>query len=428
MKSMTLRITALLLACLCLCAQAFAEEEDPAVIRVGDVSYPLSMVQFALDPYFDLADAQEETLTLEDRKEIADQVVERLVGVAVIENKLAETGHNTFTDSETEILNAEARRQYEETWQQMFKAAQEYAPDVTETEVTDWLDQKGYTVQAFLRELMTRERESRILDLYCADVTVTDEEVRAYFCEMYLDPDRERYADNIPLFEEEILGTESQSFYTPEGYRTLRNIQLDYPEEIQSALNALYLEGRKAVSEAQTAYSDLAAAAAAGEDTTKPKETYDAKMAAMRELEAKYLAKEEEAIPLLQDKLDAIRAEKEAGVGIDTLIAKYSTAQSDSASLYHPKSEQWSESARKAIDAMQSPGELSAPFADESGVHLAYYESDVEGGERLLTTEENELLRSSALLNAKRMKLQTLAEEWRKDYEIFTDASLLKLE
>ena len=423
------RLIALMIACMMLLPQALAaEEEDPEVIRVGKVSFPLSVAQFALDPYFDLADTQGETLTLEDRKEIADQVVEHLVGVAVIENKLAETGHDEFTDSEMEILNAEARRQYEETWQQMFKAAQEYAPEVTEAEVTDWLTEKGYTVKAFLRELMTQERESRILDLYCADVTVTEEEVKAFFHEMYLDPDQERYENNIPLFEEEILGTENQSFYTPEGYRTLKNIQLDYPEEIRSALNALYLEGRKAVSEAQTAYSDLAAAAAAGEDTAKLKETYDGKIAAVRNLEAKYLAKEEEAIPLLQDKLDAIRAEAEAGIGIDTLIAKYSTAKTDSASLYHPKSEQWSESARKVIDAMKSPGELSAPFADESGVHLAYYESDVEGGPRLLTTEENDLLRASALLYAKRLKLQTLVEEWRKDYEVFTDASLLKLE
>ncbi len=422
------RLIGMTMACLFLLAQAAVAEDDPVVVRVGNVSYPLSVAQFALDPYFDLAEVQGEALTPEDRKEIAEQVVERLVGVAVIESKLAETGHSTFSESETEILKAEARRQYEATWQEMYRSAQEYVPEVTEKEVTDWLTEKGYTYEAFLRELMTRERESRILDLYCADVKVTEEEVKSFFREMYLEPEQERYADNIPLFEEEILGTENQSFYTPEGYRTLKNIQLDFPEEIQSALNALYIEGRKAVSEVQTAYSDLAAAAAAGEDTARLKEIYDGKAAVMRELEAKYRAKEEEAIPLLQDRLDAIRAEMEAGAGIEALQAKYSTAATESASLYHPKSEQWSESAHRAIDAMKSPGELSAPFADESGVHLAYYESDVEGGPRLLTAEENELLRSSALLYAKRMKLQKLVEEWRKDYEIFADASLLKLE
>ena len=430
MKSMILRFTAILLVCLCLCAQVFAEEEDPVVVRAGKFGYTLSEAQEALNGYSDLALATGETLTEEEKQQIIDSLMDRLVGLAIIQNKLDEAGVNEFTEDEMEILTEEARRQYDYSWQELYRQTQEYAPDVTEEQITAFLAEQGYTVKSFLRELMVNERESRILDLYCRDVKMTDEEIRAYYEENFLNPDREKYAENIPLYEEEILKTDNESFYTPEGYRCIKNLQLDFPEDITTALGLLNLEGRKAVSEAQTAYNDLAAAAAAGEDTAPLKETYDEKMAAVHDLENRYRAKAAEAIPLLQETIDTIRSRLESGTSIETLLREYSTDQSQTGEdkagvLYHADSTIWTEEAHAAIDAMTAPGQLSEPFVDTDGVHLAYYVSDYPGGERLLTKEENETLRSSALLYAKRVRLQELIDGWKADYEIMTDSSSL---
>ncbi len=426
------RASGMLLACLLLVfGGSFAEEADPVIVRVGEVGYPLSVVQFALDPYWDLAEVSDEELTEEDIREVKDAVINHIIDLGVIENKLMETGRNDFTEDEMDILRAEASARFEQTWQQVYQDALSYDADVTEEEVTSWMISKGYTKDAFLREMMTAERETRILDLYCADVTVTDEDCEQYYREKFLEPDREKYAGDVPRYEKEIILTGAEAFYVPEGYRYLKNILLPFPEEIKSQLDGMQLEGNKKVRDVQTAYDNLARAAADGEDTAPLKETYDRKLAALREYEDLYRQKEEEAIPLLQETIGEIREQLAAGVSIDSLLKEYSLDQMQTGSdkpgmLYHTDSVYWPEDMRAAVDAMTRIGELSEAFADDEGVHLMYYAGDVPGGERILTGEEQAQLRESALYSAQREKLSGLIEEWKTAYEISADASLLR--
>ena len=90
-------VPALMLAAVLLFATAAgAEEADLAAVRVGEVVYPLSVAQFAVDPYADIAAVNDEELTEADKQEIIDSVMDHLVSLAVIENKLMETGHHDF--------------------------------------------------------------------------------------------------------------------------------------------------------------------------------------------------------------------------------------------------------------------------------------------------------------------------------------------
>ena len=415
---------------LLLCAQTCLAEEDPVVVRVGKVTYPLSVAQFALDPYLDLAEVNGEELSEEDISALKDQVVDHLVSLGVIENKLMETGNNDFTEDEQDILRAEASNRFEQTWQQVYQSTRSYDTSVTEDEITSWMISKGYTKDAFYRELMVSERESRILDLYCSDVTVTDEEAQQYYQEAFLNPDREKYEHDVPRYEKEILLTGMESFWVPEGYRYLKNILLAFPESILADLDAMQVEGQKKVTEVQKAYNKLAEAAADGEDMTSAKEAYDKKLAALREYEDRYRAKEKEAIPLLQSKIDLIRGQLASGVSIDSLLKEYSLDQQQTGSdkpgmLYHTDSEYMTDEMKAAVNAMTSIGELSEAFADEKGVHLMYYAGDVPGGERKLTAEEQAQLKESALYAAQTDKLAGLIEEWKPAYEIETHADLL---
>ena len=106
----------MLAAVLLVAAAAGAEEADPAAVRVGEVVYPPSVAQFAVDPYADIAAVNDEELTEADKQEIIDSVMDHLVSLAVIENKLMETVHHDFTPDETDILRAAAASQYESTW------------------------------------------------------------------------------------------------------------------------------------------------------------------------------------------------------------------------------------------------------------------------------------------------------------------------
>ena len=409
---------------------AAAEAADPAVVRVGEVVYSLSVAQFAVDPYADIAEAGGEELTEEEKQEIIRSVMDHLVNLAVIENKLMETGHHDFTPDEMDILRAAAASQYENTWQTLYRQAQDAGFDATEAEITAWMDEAGYTQEAFLREIKAQEWESRILDLYCSDVTVTEEEAEKYYRETFLEPDRAKYAGNIPQYEQDALAGGIQVFYMPEGYRYIKNILLAFPEEIETGLAAIRTEGKKQASAVQKAYEKLAAAAAAGEDIAPLKERYDEITARLREQEEKYLAKAREAIPLLQETIDTIREKLAAGISIETLLQEYSLDQQQTGTdkpgaLYHPDSELWPEDAKAVLNALETPGELSRPYADEQGVHLFFYAGDAPGGERILTGEERIQLRESALYAAQTEKLSGLVEEWKQDYEITVDASLI---
>ena len=409
-----------------------AEDEDPVVVRVNSVTYPLSVVSFALNPYWDLAEVNGEELTSEEIRETAEQVIGHFISLGVIENKLMETGNNDFTEDEMDILRAEAASQFEQTWQRIYQDTLSYDSSVTEEEVSSWMTVNGYTQEAFLRELMVNERENRILDLYCSDVSVTEEEVQAYYQETFLGPDTEKYRENVPLYEEEILLTDSEAFYIPEGYRYIKNILLPFPEGIAQELNALQVQGKKLVKKAQAAYDKLAEAAAAGEDIAPLKEKYDHIMERISSLEEKYREKEREAIPLLKEQTDLIREQFDAGIRIETLLKKYSMDQQQTGTdkpgaLYHPDSVLWPEDARKVIDRMTAPGQLSEPYADEEGVHLIYYAGDAPGGERQLTEEQQEQLKASALYHAQTERLEQLIETWKEDDQISTDLSYLDL-
>lgn len=405
-----------------------AKENDPVAVRVGDVSYPLSLVQFSVDPYVDIAEAADEELTEEDKQNILQETVERFIGIGVIENKLREAGKNDFTEDEMDILRAEAARQYEQTWQQIYRDARNYANDITEQEITAWMTQKGYTQDAFLRELMASERESRILDLYCADVTMTDEDVQRYYREQFLEPDREKYQSDVPRYEEEVMVGGLNAFYIPEGYRYIKNFLLAYPEEVENELAAIQMKGRKVVSAAQKAYNKLAEAAAAGEELTELKAAYDKKLEAVNALEQQYREKEKDALPLLADTIASIREQLAAGISIETLLAEYSLDQQQTGTdkpgaLYHADSTLWPREAHEVIDAVTQIGGLSEPYCDQLGVHLIYYAGDAPGGERALSLDEQMQLKQSALYYYQLEKLNELIDGWRSDYDIFTDFS-----
>ena len=420
------RFVSLLLMLILLLPSVSAGEE--AAVRVGQIEYPLSLARYMLDSYVYLAEAGGRSLTGEEMREAADAVRDRLISLGVIENRLTELGQNSFTEDEMDILRAEAARQYEQAWQQIYQDTLTYDASVTESEVTSWMSSIGYTQDAFLRELMVSEREGRILDLYCGDVTVSEEEIRRYYEDSFLNPDRERYADNIPLYEKEILMGGNEAFYTPEGYRYIKNILLPYPEEITGELDALRLEGKRRSYAVQTAYYALADAAAAGEDLAEKKADYDARVKELESQEDAYRAKEREAVPMLADTISSIREQLAAGISIDTLLARYSQDQQQTGAdrpgaLYHPASAVWPEEAHQAIGALTEPGQLSEPYTDEEGIHLIYYAGDAPGGPRDLTPEEREALRASALYAAQTQRLTDLIEVWKQGYEITADLS-----
>lgn len=428
---MTKRMLAALLTLLLplFCAAA---EEAPAV-RVGDVSYSAQTVQFSLTAAMDLYAAQGRTLDEAERQQLLEETLDRFVGLGLIENKLRETGDDAFSDVEEQRMRTLAQSSYEEMWQSLYHQLLEAGEDVTEQDVTQWLTQQGYTLDAYYQEALAAARYERILAQYCADVTVGQPQVLAHYLTVFVEPDQARYQHNIPLYEQEILHTGSEAFYVPEGYRYIKHILLPFPEDIMTELNAIDRRIEAAEAERQTAYDDLAQAAAGGLDIAPYKAAYDEKVAAIESLVSDSEQAMAKALPALEEKTDHIAQRLSRGESFETLMSEYSsdsTLQSpdEPGMLFHPQSESWAERFRQAAASLSQPGDVSRPVVTTAGVHIIRYMADAPGGVHVLNAQEQAALEQSALHAAQLEKLNALMLDWREDYAVTTDSSLLSVQ
>ena len=415
---------------------SLAETDDPAVVRVGDFTYLQSVVQGSLDSMLELSEMlRGDAPTEEEKAARLQSTIDSFVGLGVIENKLAEAGKNDFTDAEIEQLNQAARSKYEELWQLLYQQMQKNDATVTEEAVTEQMEDMGYTFQAIYDELELQTRQNRAIELFVGDIVLTQDQVDAYYEEQFVGPDREDYEGNVAKYDQEILMNNNEAFYTPEGYRYIRQIVLEIPEEALKAAKTEQVALNRATQAMATALQQLALSATTAEkweDMADAKALYDEAAEALNTAQADYTRRlEAEALPLVQETTDEIMEQYNAGIDFKSLINRYSTDRTDrnvngDGYPFHPDSTMWPENFKKAASALEKPGDISEPFVTEQGIHILCYAGDVPAGEHVLTDEERELLNTAALRYYQMEKLNALVEEWQGDYEIETHPELLK--
>lgn len=428
-------LTVMILLFLLTAGNALADD-DPAAVRVGEINYPLSLAQFSYQSGIDAAEGLSlETLTDEDRQLILDSTMERLVQNALLENRMQEKGKADFTDAEQEIMRSMAQSRYEQLWQGLYQKLRESSEDVTEKQVSEWMNEQGYTVDAIFREYRIQELQFRAFEMYCKDVTITTKDVAEYYENTYVAPDRERYEHDVPLYEKEILLKNNEAFFVPEGYRYIKHILLAYPDELVDALRP-YAERLKAAQEKlQEAYQSLADAAtqvAEMNDLLPWREAYDEAKAEETEAEQAYLDKREEALDILKPVTDEIIRRYQAGEPFENLMKEFSTdtnfqSPEEPGFPFHPESTNWPEAFRAAAAELEKPGDLSQPVATDMGIHIIQYAGDMATGEHALTDEEQKALEEATLYAARLDRLHTLMESWKQDYEIETHPELIEL-
>lgn len=427
---------ALILAVMLLFGTAFAEEtEDPVVIRVDNVTFTKSQVQSTLNTDISLSEVLGGVyLTDEEKAAQRDATMERLVGVGLIQAKLQDAGKNDFTPEEDESLKAAARNSYEQYWQGLWQKAEASDEDFSEEQITEFMQDAGYTVEAFYEEYKASERRYRAIELFCPGMILTDDMVQEYYEEQFLNPDKERYENNIDLYEEEVLAPKNESFWTPEGYRAIQQILLDYPDEVTKGLKKERARVNRAAKETADAFQTLAVAAttAAGwEEMAGPRAAYDAAAAETENAYRDYVQKREAMTgPLIQPVVDAIQTEYTSGSDFESLITKYSKDTNEmnlagGGYPFHPESKNWLEEFTAAASALQKPGDISGPVFTDLGIHILYYASDIPAGEHILNESEKETLKTSAMNYYQGLELEKLIEEWKQEYEIEIHPELL---
>lgn len=435
MKHHRHRLIILLTLLLCFGVPALAEADDPIVVRVGEVVYPRSVVQFAYTSSLDVVNAFNGDVSDEERQALLTSTIERMIGIGVIENKLKELDQYDFTEDELGTLQYTAQQQYEQTWQELYNVLHEQDENITEEEVTQWLADEGYTVDAFFREALVNERQFRIISLYCDDVMLTQSEVQDFYMETYVEPEREKYEHDIDLYESEIVAKNSEAFFVPEGYRYVKYILLPLPYEVKQALKPYGHRIQSALTDAQAKYAELAEAAAEAEsmdDFAVQQSAYREARALLDQETDAYIEKRADALPLVKETTDAIYERYEAGIRFEDLIREYSSDQTcqavDNPGIpFHPDSKNWEGVVHDALAALQKPGDISDPVVTDKGVYIFCYMSDVPSGVHVLTDEEQAAVEAAAVYAAQLEKLQTLLQEWQGDYEIETHPELIDL-
>ncbi len=431
------RILAVILAlCVALGCAALAEANDPVVVRVGDFTYTQSQIQGSLDSVLELSEMlRGDAPTDEEKAARLEATIDSFVGLGVIENKLTEAGKNDFSEAELEDLNKAARGKYEEFWQLLYQQMQQGGETVAEKDVTETLESMGYTFEAIYDEYVLQTRQNRAIELYCDDIVLSQAQVDEYYEEQFVGPDRADYKDDLEKYEAEILANDNESFYTPEGYRYIRQIVLAYPDEAQSAVKREQVQMNRAAQSLTMALQSLTVAATKADswtdDLAEAKTDYDRAAAQMADAQKAYMdALRSATEPLVKDTVDEIMVEFNAGIDFGSLINKYSTDRTDKnlngdGYPFHPDSPNWPQTFTDAARALEKPGDISEPVYTEQGVHILYYAGDVPAGEHVLTDDERKLLNAAALRYYQLEKLDGLLEGWRADYEIETHPELL---
>ncbi len=423
---------------LLLCGSAWAESvaDDPVVVRVGDFSYSQSQLQASLDNALEISEMLRGDAPSEEEKAARlETAIESYIGMGIIENKLTEAGKNDFSETELEDLNQAASSKYDEFWQLLYQQMQKANESVEEKDVTETMEAMGYTFEAILNEYILQARQNRAVELFVGDFALSQEQVDAYYEEQFVAPDREDYQDNLEKYESEILANDNESFYTPEGYRYIRQIVLQYPEEAISACKRLQIQMSRAAQSLTKALQTLTLAATKFDGTTdaisEAKAAYDSAAEQMTDAQNQYMdALRQATEPLIKDQIDEIMSQYNAGIDFGTLLDKYSTDRTDKnlngdGYPFHPDSPNWPQPFTDAARALEKPGDISEPVYTDQGVHILYYAGDVPAGDHVLTDDERKLLNAAALRYYQLEKLNGLVEGWRADYEIETHPELL---
>ena len=415
--------------CLLLPLPAAAEApDDPVIVRVGRVEYTLSLAQYSYQSNLDLMAYQGYYPTEAEKEELKRQTVDHLVELALIENKLAEKGKNTLSDAEETLLRSYAGNAYESLWQSFQQRVKDEGYEATEEQITQWLSEQGYTLDVVYQEALVNVRYSRIFDLYCPDVSVSEEEVEEYFRKTFVGPDREAYENDISRYEREILNTGNESFFTPSGYRIIRQILLPYPQSVVDELNAMQPALEEGAAALESAYNAAADAAIAGGDVEKARAEYQRQAESYAELLGRAADVETGALQLVRETTDEIASRYAAGESFDSLVRTFGAQAGEEAGeemLFHPDSENWAEAFRKNVSALKKPGDITEPFVTSLGIHIVLYQGDLPSGVHELTEEEHEALEASALQARQMEILGEYLAEWKNQYTIETHPELL---
>ena len=281
-------------------------------------------------------------------------------------------------------------------------------------------NQYGYTEDLYVAEsgifYDLEETIERIRAIASEGVTVTDEDVDAYFAELVAN-DQEMFENNTFMYEYYTNMYGYKSSYVPEGYRGVTHILLGVDQELLDNWQAL-------LARLEEAQEDTAAEPVA--DTEPAAESTDAPAAEAADVPAEEPVTQEMVdaarqaiLDEVQPLLDEIKAKLDAGASFEDLILEYGTdpGMQDEATrkngyAVHQDSIVWDPEFTKASMALEKIGDISDPLVTQFGVHLIQYLRDIPGGAVELTDELRAELKPVVQSEKENDAMNALIDQW----------------
>ncbi|MBR5384111.1 MAG: peptidylprolyl isomerase [Clostridia bacterium] len=303
-----------------------------------------------------------------------DAAIDYLVQQAVINKHVRDAGYDQFTEEEQTAFQNEAAVEFEAMLSDYVESY--LTEDTAENRATlheqaiEYYNSLGYTQEYIADELMLSEARERLEADLANNYSPTDEEIDDVF-QLYGAQYQAQYEGNVAMYEYYTQYYGYESWYVPEGYRSVIHILLDVDDEL---LNAFL--------DAQSAWEELSS------DETADADALRAAKLALDEARAAVIASR-------QSDIDAIYTALEQGESFQNLIAAYGTdpGMADEATLaagyhVHPESMLYDSAFTEGAfqEKMQEVGDVSDPVVSQFGIHILYYLADVPGG--LIMTDE----------------------------------------
>lgn len=351
-------------------------------------------------------------------EDIKVDVLKGLVQEAVLDAKAQELGLSELNDETIEGLKTQAQTMFD-SYVEQYKS--NFATDSSGTEKTDeeavaatteFLNKNGLTIDALLAQ-MTKDHVRETLHAFItADVTVSDEEVRAKYDSM-ISADQEKYANDRSYNNARNSGTVIA--WNPEGYRAVKHVLVKFSDdqaaryrELHNTLDSLNAELEALVNPKTTEVPAETDKADEGEDksetapaedetvekteNSKTSETEEAAVetrtreqiqADMEKVNAELDALYGELMPKTQEVVEAFNG----GTDFDSLIEKYGE---DPGMATEPakthgyavsaNSITWEKAFTDGVMTISEVGQISDPVRGSNGLHIIYYMSDITPG------------------------------------------------
>lgn len=257
----------------------------------------------------------------------------------------------------------------------------------------------GFTEESFISQSITAALTEKVTEALGADLTVSDEEVQAYYEEGVAEEQAQLQAaaDSYGMGLVEIYEYYQYSGYVfdfvPEGYRGVIQILLRVDDEVLNTYKQLK------------------------EDVN----------ASAEQVEEARLA----VIASVQDTVDEINEKFAAGTPFTDLITLYNTdpGMDDPTNLaegyaVHRESIMWDPAFVEATFSLDEVGKMSGPYVGEYGIYIVYYLRDVPAGPMELGDDLRAQLKDAMLTEKKNTTLMVKLDQWASEADIvYTDAA-----